>query len=339
MNYKLILTAALSLGNASILLAQNQSQSLENAVNGATIGNFSNDTGKMTWKTGGLISMTFNQAALDNWVAGGEKSAISLNCIMNLYAYYMHGRNSWDNFLNVQYGLGNTTTIGTRKTNDLFDITSRYGFNFTKKWYLSALFDFRTQFSPGYSYPTADTRVLTSGFLAPAYALFSLGVMYKPKSHFSLFLSPVTARELIVHNELLAAQDAFGVDSGKTSRFEFGAYASIIYNSSLNNTTSYAGRLDLFSDYLNNPQNIALYMNNVVNVKVTSLISLMLSVTLIYDDRIKSVKPDGTSGGPALQLQEVLGIGVAYKFAKKARIPPKAVVLPVLPVGLPDRPW
>ena len=46
-----------------------------------------------------------------------------------------------------------------------------------------------------------------------------------------------------------------------------------------------------------------------------------LSVTLIYDDAIKSVKSDGTAGGPALQLQEVLGIGLAYKFAKKVRKP------------------
>ena len=79
--------------------------------------------------------------------------------------------------------------------------------------------------------------------------------------------------------------------------------------------------MDLFSDYLNNPQNIAFYMTNVLNVKVTSLVSMMLSLTMIYDDRIKSVKPDGSYGGPAVQLQEVLGIGLAYKFAKKVRKP------------------
>jgi hypothetical protein len=54
---------------------------------------------------------------------------------------------------------------------------------------------------------------------------------------------------------------------------------------------------------------------------VTSIISMNLALTLIYDDRVKSVKSDGTPGGPALQLQEVMGIGLAYKFAKKARKP------------------
>jgi hypothetical protein len=79
--------------------------------------------------------------------------------------------------------------------------------------------------------------------------------------------------------------------------------------------------VDLFSDYLNNPQNIAFYMTNVLNVKVTSLVSMNLNVTLIYDDRIKSVKADGSAGGPAMQIQEVMGIGLAYKFAKKVRKP------------------
>lgn len=328
----ILMAAALIMGSIFSLSAQNNSQSLANAVNGATITKDPKDTTKMTWKTGGFMSLTFNQAAISNWAAGGDKSAISLNGLVNLYAYYLDGRRSWDNFLNAQYGIANTTSLGSRKTNDLFDLTSRYGYDLGKKWYLSALFDFRSQFAPGYNYPSADTRVLTSDALAPAYALLSLGMMYKPNSNFSVFLSPITARELIVHNDSLAAQGAFGVDSGKTSRFEFGAYASVIYNSALNKTASYAGRLDLFSDYLDNPQNIALYMTNVLNVKVSTVISMMLSVTMIYDDRIKSIKADGTYGGPALQLQEVLGIGLAYKFAKKAR---KPVPPPPVPAATP----
>ncbi|HET6253541.1 MAG TPA: DUF3078 domain-containing protein [Puia sp.] len=329
MNHKVILTAAaLTFGCISALQAQN---SLESAVNGATITKDPHDTTKMTWKTGGLYNLTFNQAALSNWSAGGDKSAISLNTLLNLYAYYVDGRRSWDNFLNVQYGIASTTSLGTRKTNDLFDITSKYGYDLGKKWYLSGLFDFRTQFAPGYNYPSADSRVLTSDFMAPAYLLLSLGMNYKPNTNFSLFLSPATIRELIVNNDSLAAQGAFGVDSGKKSRFEFGAYVSVNYNSNLSKTASYVGRLDLFSDYLDNPQNIALFMTNVLNVKVTNVLSMNLAVTLIYDDRIKSVKADGTFGGPALQLQEILGIGLAYKFAKKTRKPVPPPTAPAAP--------
>ncbi|HTR31514.1 MAG TPA: DUF3078 domain-containing protein [Puia sp.] len=308
-------------GSLTTCRAQNPTQSLQNAVNGVTIAKDPKDTTKMTWKTGGLYTLTFNQAALSNWSAGGDKSAISLNTQLNLYAFYVDGRRSWDNLLNVQYGIANTTSLGTRKTTDLFDITSKYGYDLGKKWYLSGLFDFRTQFAPGYNYPDAKTKVLTSDFLAPAYLLLSLGMNYKPNSNFSLFLSPATVRELIVNNDSLAAMGAFGVDSGKKARFEFGAYASINFNTDVSKPASYVGRLDLFSDYLNKPQNVAIFMTNVLNVKVTSVLAMNLSLTLIYDDRIKSVNSDGTSGGPKLQLQEIMGIGLAYKFAKKARKP------------------
>jgi len=64
------------------------------------------DTTKLTWKTGGLLSLTFNQAASATGPAGGDKSALSLKFPRsNLYAFYQDGRRSWDNFLNLQYGV------------------------------------------------------------------------------------------------------------------------------------------------------------------------------------------------------------------------------------------
>jgi len=320
---KMIVAALLTMGSISFLQAQNAAQALKDAAAGVTITKDPNDTVKMTWKTGGLYNLTFNQAALSNWSAGGDKSALSLNTFLNLYAYYNDGRRSWDNMLTLAYGLANTTSLGTRKTQDNIDLTSKYGYDLGKKWYLSGLLDFRSQFAPGYNYPDVNSKVLTSNFLAPAYLLLSAGMDYKPNNNFSIFMSPLTVREVIVKNDSLAAVGAFGVDSGKTSRFELGAYVSINYTSNLSKTASYTGRLDLFSNYLHHPQDIAMYMTNIVNVKVTSLISMNLSLTLIYDDAIKSVKSDGTAGGAALQLQEVLGVGLAYKFAKKTRTPPK----------------
>lgn len=334
-----LLTLTLSLVLTLGLHAQNGVQGLQSAVDGVKITKDPNDTTKMTWKTGGMVSITFNQAALSNWSAGGDKSAISLNAMGNLYAFYQDGRRSWDNFLNAQYGIANTTSLGNRKTNDLLDLTSKYGYDLGKKWYLTSLFDFRSQFAPGYNYPSADSRVLTSDFFAPAYVLLSIGMDYKPNNNFSAFISPITAREVIVNNDSLAAVGSFGVDSGKKSRFEFGAYVSINFKTNVSKTAAYTGRLDLFSDYTRAPQNIAIYMTNALNVKVTSLISMLLSLNLIYDNNIKSVKDDGTVGGPALQLQESMGIGFAYKFARKARKPipppPAPVTTPAPPPATP----
>ena len=299
-------------------------QELKDASPAVTITKDPNDTTKRTWKTGGLYNLTFNQAALSNWAAGGDKSALSLNTLLNVYAFYADGRRSWDNNLTLAYGFTSTTSLGSRKTDDRIDLVSKYGYDLGKKWYLTTLFNFRSQFAPGYNYPTADTKVLTSNFLAPAYILLSLGMDYKPNDHFSLFLSPITAREVIVHNDSLAAVAAYGVDSGKMSRFELGAYLSLNYTNNISKTAIYKTTLDLFSNYLHNPQDISLYMTNVLNVKVASVLSMNLSLTLIYDNDIKSTKSDGTAGGSeAFQLQEVMGIGLAYKFDNKKRLAAK----------------
>jgi hypothetical protein len=317
---KFALFTAFIVSAISFIQAQNPVQGLKDAASGITITKDPKDTTKLTWKTGGLYSLTFNQASLSNWSAGGDNSALSLATLLNLYAFYQDGRRSWDNNLTLAYGLTNTTSLGNRKTDDRIDLTSKYGYDLGKKWYLSGLLDFRTQFAKGYNYPSADSKVLTSDILAPAYVLASLGMDYKPNDRFSLFLSPITFRELIVNNDSLAAQGAFGVDSGKKSRFEMGAYASVNYTANLSKTSVYTTRLDLFSNYLRNPQDITLYMTNILSVKVASVLSMNFSVTLIYDNDVKSIKSDGSYGGPALQLQEILGIGLAYKFDNRKRM-------------------
>ncbi|HEY4287711.1 MAG TPA: DUF3078 domain-containing protein [Puia sp.] len=316
---KMLILVLLTLGTASTSVLHAQIQALRDATNSATITKDPNDTTKQTWKTGGLYNLTFNQAALSNWSAGGDKSALSLSTLLSLYAFYADGRRSWDNNLTLAYGFAQTTSLGARKTDDRMDIVSKYGYDVGKKWYLSALFNFRSQFTKGYNYPDQDTKILTSNFLAPAYFLLSLGMDYKPNDNFSLFLSPITAREVVVNNDSLASVAAFGVDSGKHSRFQLGSFASINYKTNISKTASYVGRLDLFSDYLRHPQDVTLYMTNILAVKVTRLISMNLSVTLIYDNDIKSVKSDGSVGGPALQLQEIIGIGLAYQFKNKTR--------------------
>ena len=320
---KFLLPLLLAAGSISLLQAQNKAQGLRDAASGVTVTKDPNDTTKRTWKTGGLYNITFNQAALSNWSAGGDNSSLSLSSLLSLYAFYADGKHSWDNTLNLAYGFVNTTSLGNRKSDDRIDLVSKYGYDLGKKWYLSTLFNFRSQFAPGYNYPDNNTKVLTSDFLAPAYVLLSVGMDYKPNDNFSFFVSPITAREVIVRNDSLAAVAAFGVDSGKKSRFQFGAFASINYTANISKTAVYKTKMDLFSDYLNHPQNVSLYWTNILAVKVTSLVSMNLSVTMIYDDNIKSTRKDGTAGGPKVQFQELIGIGLAYKFDNRKREPPK----------------
>ena len=318
-----LLLVVLTVASITFLHAQNQIQGLRNETN-RTIAKDPTDTIPQTWKTGGLFNVNFNQAALSNWAAGGDKSSLSLSSLLSLYAFYKSGKNSWDNTLDMAYGLVQSTSLGTRKADDRIDLVSKYGYDVGKNWYLSTLVNFRSQFAKGFAYE--DTaKQLTSQFLAPAYVLLSVGMDYKPKETFSLFLSPITARWVIVENDSLSSIGAFGVDSGKHVKFQMGAFASINYVANLSKTSSFKTKLDLFSDYLHHAGNVAVNWNNMLAVKVTRLISMNLTVNLIYDNDIKSVDKNGNPGGPKVQLQEVMGIGFSYAFKNKKVLSPAPI--------------
>ncbi len=104
-------------------------------------------------KPGGLLRLTFTQGAQGNWSAGGENSTLGLGSFFNGYAFYKKGKHAWDNTLDLAYGFLNTTSLGSRKSDDKIDLLSKYGYDIGKNWYLSGLLNFRTQFSPGYAYP------------------------------------------------------------------------------------------------------------------------------------------------------------------------------------------
>lgn len=282
----------------------------------ATIKKDEKDTSQHVWKTGGLFNLNINQGSLSNWSAGGDKFSFSLNAYLNLYAFYKKGKNSWDNSLDLAYGIVNTTSLGNRKASDRIDLLSKYGYAIGKKWNASALFNLRTQFANGYAYTKTaagkDTASLTSKAFAPAYILTSLGFDYKPNNDLSFFISPITARWIVVGDKLLAP--AYGIEPGKTSRNEIGAFASTSYTKKFNDKFSFKSRLDLFSNYRKDPQNIDIFWTNVLSAKITKYINFSLNVDMIYDDNTANVNP---LKGPAPQWLQLMGIGFAYSFKKK----------------------
>jgi hypothetical protein len=310
-------TALIILSILSILVSSAQDKSVQEMRDEAsrTIKKDPNDTIPKIWKLGGLLRFTLTQGAQDNWSAGGDKNSLGLSSFFSAYAFYKKGKNAWDNTIDLAYGFLNTTSLGSRKSDDKIDILSKYGYEIKKNLYLSGLVNFRSQFAPGYAYPSdGGPPVLTSDFMAPAYLIVSPGLNYKPNDQFSFFISPATWRWTFVENDSLSDKGAFGVDTGKTVKLEFGAYSTITYTHKINDNVVYTGRLDLFSNYEHSPQDVDVNWTNLLAVKVTGIITMTVAFNLIYDNDIKTVKADGTPGGPAAQLQELLGIGLLLNF-------------------------
>lgn len=269
------------------------------------------DTSNKLWKKGGLFNLNLAQTSLSNWAAGGDKFSLSLNSILSAYAFYKKDKHSWDNTLDINFGYLRTTSLGNRKNDDRFDLLSKYGYAIASKWNIAGLFNFRTQLANGYTY-TATTRTFSSSFLSPAYVLLSAGLDYKPTENFSIFISPVTARWVIVTDDSLSAKGLYGVTPGKKTNSEFGAFLSANYLKDLNKTVSYKGRLDLFSNYKHNPEKVDVFMSNLLSVKLSKILAATWNVDLIYDDDVRLFGEDGHS--PAWQVKSLVGLGVLVKF-------------------------
>ena len=266
------------------------------------------DTIPKVWKTGGIFTLNVGQGSLSHWVGGGDKFSLSVISFLNVYAFYKKGKHIWDNNLDLGYGLVKTTSLGERKSDDRIDLLSKYGHEIAPKWYLGALFNFRTQFANGYTYSkdnlNRDVKTLSSASFAPAYVLLSLGIDYRPVDYFSIFISPITERWVIVSNDSLSAAGAYGVDPGKKSSNELGAFLSAKFNKEIAKNIVYTSRLDLFSNYKKKPQNVDLYFTNVLAMKVNKYISANIALDLLYDD--DAIKH--------LQVRQLLGIGMTAKF-------------------------
>jgi len=266
------------------------------------------------WTAKGVSTLNFSQVSLENWAAGGENS-YSLNGIFNVQANYKKDRTSWENSLDVGYGIIKQGSRGVRKTDDKFELTSKYGYKSSSNWYYSGAFSFKTQFDKGFKYnDAAGTKNQISKFMAPAYLLLSLGMDYKPSDKFTLLLSPITGKSTIVLDDSLSQSGAFGVDPGKNIRNEVGGFIKMAYNNEILKNVTLNSKLELFSSYIKEPQNVDINWELLISMKINEFLSANINTQLIYDDDIKYIDKKGTEHGPRIQFKEVFGVGLSYKF-------------------------
>jgi hypothetical protein len=271
------------------------------------------------WKKGAVTSLNLAQSTLTNWAAGGENS-FAVNGLFSGFINFRNKKLVWNNTLDLGYGIiqqGKGSAY--KKTDDKIDFLSKVGREAFKNFYYSALLNFKTQFSPGYDYPNDSTKI--SDFLAPAYLLGAIGLDYQPNSHLSMFAAPITDKIIFVNNKALADSGAFGVNRGEKTINEFGGYIRMIYTKNdfrneLLKNVSFTTKLDLFSNYLKNPQNIVVNWETLIAFKVNKYLVVNFNTQLIYDDNIKIHfdKNDPNATGPRIQFKEILGVGFSHNF-------------------------
>ena len=284
------------------------------------------------WKTGGDVGFNTSQVGFTNWAQGGQNSIAGMT-FLHLHANYSKDKWAWDNYTNLEYGLMQQGTDITKKSDDLLEIGTKLGHKASEFWYYTFQASFKSQFSKGYDYDNyVDENTYISDFLSPAYILAGLGMDYKPHDNLSLYLSPMTMKYTIVNDTLLAYYGAFGVqkaefdDSGllvtnyETGRLEIGAYLKFMYKKEIVENVNFLTTLDLYSNYLENPQNIDIEWKVEFIMKVNSWLNASIKTHLIYDDDIDIIGPDDADGiptyGPKTQFKEAIAVGLIYKFGE-----------------------
>ena len=281
------------------------------------------------WRNKNKLGFDISQIAFVNWSAGGN-SAISGLIKGDFSRVYTKGNQKWVNELIVRYGLNQQDGVELRKTEDLLQFSSTYGYrkDSITNWYHSAKFNFNTQFSNGYSYPNTDKAI--SRLFAPAYIFLGVGTENSTKSkHRVFYLSPFTFKTTFVLDQALANQGAFGVtkavvdsngliiSNGKQTRTELGFLFSSYYKKEIAKNIVWGNKLVLFTDYINKFGNIDIDYDFKLDLTVNQYVKVNIGARIIYDDDIKvKEEKEGkqVTVGPKLQIRQMLGVGLVYTF-------------------------
>jgi hypothetical protein len=309
-------------------------------------------TAAPTWNKGGMGSLTFSEVGLFNWAAGGQ-SNMTLIGNLNLFANRKWENAQFENSLDLAYGFIKNNFLfdpsaPITKAEDKVDFNSKFGKKaWSEKVFYSGLFNFRTQFAPGFASPGAPVYI--SRALAPAYMILAVGLDFKPNDKISIFASPVSGKITLVMDDSLSSVSAFGVNQKDASgdfrpgnspkaRFEFGATFRAKLKTDIMKNVGLESNLELFSNYIDRPQNVDIRWGNAIVAKVNKYLTVNLFTDMIYDHDVDiplvtakgapilSMNPqtnspflDGNGNpiqrkGPRLQFKQVFGAGFGYKF-------------------------
>lgn len=279
------------------------------------------------WTKGGIINLNVNQGGYDNWLAMGDADfSIGVNGYLNLFAnrewkgkHKGKKAKAFSNSLEIFQAIQSVHDERTDENNfskldDRLDFLSRYSVQLHKTIGFATIANLRTQL-----YDTKNSnKQRVSGFFAPAVVTIAPGFEWKPCESFNAFVSPAAQRWIFLTNgpnSISINNDnpkPFGVDPSREVDYQPGGYAQFNLNKQLAKNIHLKSRLDLYSNYNNNPQNVDVFMTNFLSMRVNKWISAGINLDLIYDDDIRQFGWDRTK--PGLQYKHIIGVGLSTKF-------------------------
>ena len=259
----------------------------------------------------GKITTLLNQSQYKNWIAGGVNN-LSLTLILDYDFTLKNGDLEWINRIDGAYGLVKNQDEDIKKNEDRLELYSLLALKNKGRWSYSAVFNLKSQWSNGYEYAPLPNgvidRTLTTKFLSPAYSQVGLGMFYKRDDNFWFNYALLSARYIMVNTvfteSLLDGENYFGVEKGKSGRFEAGGIISAYYKKEIMKNMHMENKLNLFQNYLEDPLNIDVDYTLSLEFTINQFFSTNILVQILYDD----------NAIPEIQLKEVFGVSFNVNF-------------------------
>lgn len=288
------------------------------------------------WKISGIISFNASATGLVNWAAGGNNN-INMVAAANVSFLYKNGPFAWDSNIDTDFGESfvDNSKHNWQKTNDKLNISTKFGWEMAKSWYLTALGSFKTQYAFGYDY-SQDELSPISQFMTPSYTDLSVGIDWKPNSIFTIYVSPIAGRITTATNADLRAK-YFGADyvekhldpltglCNRNFQAEFGASLKAGVNYAAIDNLKIISTVTVFTPYSAKPH-VDLDWDFSISYQFLKVLNVSLGTQLKYYDRVLFDKldpetkapilnTDGTiAQGPRVQFKTILGLGIGYSF-------------------------
>ncbi|MDL1913954.1 MAG: DUF3078 domain-containing protein [Bergeyella sp.] len=257
------------------------------------------------WSISGQNSLTLNQATFSNWINGGANNIAWISRV-NYNFTYQKDKNLWDNNIILAYGQNSTQDIGKRKSQDMINITTNYGKQISRHWFISTGAGLSTQFAPGYEDANNPKAKKLSNFMAPGYLNLGIGFTHMRNKDLVIIMNPANARLTMVLDKELQVANSYGLlNNGESLLLQFGFYGSVAYNLKIMESITMVNKGTVFSNYLKNPERLVLSYSAIINLKVNKYISSVVTLDLFYDhNQIQKT-----------QLKQTLGVGLSYNFS------------------------
>lgn len=277
------------------------------------------------WKFRSELSYLLSQGVVTNWAKGGDDNIASILDVTS-YLNYNNKITKVNSATTVRFALGLQASgkpWNLNKNLDFLEINSKIGHKAFGKFDLSGLFQFKTQFLPGYNYPNDSVKV--SKFFNPATVIVGYGLDYKPDKNTSISFSPFSYKGTFVPDTANINQTKFGISSDRRSKNELGAYLIVSSKVSLFEKVNMTNKLQLFSNFLSKPQNVDVDWEMITTMNINWFTELRLNIHLIYDDDTKLPVYDSENKpvidingiqkkAPMVQFKEYLGLSFVFKF-------------------------